>query len=200
MPAAARGHGAGRSDYARIVRPDAPALGVGFLLVQIVVGYEWLSSGMTKLVHGDFPRGLADDLHERSKDSYVWYRHFLESVVIPHASAWGYLIEITELAIGAILIVSAVVWLGRPRISRRVGAWLAALTVVASLGGLMLALNLTFANGYGLGPIGPDSFDEGITLDVLLIGIQTILIAVSLWTFAESRRPVVGAGRTLTTV
>jgi len=58
----------------------------------------------------------------------------------------------------------------------------------------------TFANGYGVGPIGPDSFDEGITLDVLLIGIQTILIAVSLWTFAESRRPVVGAGRTLTTV
>ena len=146
------------------------------------------------------PGGLADDLHERSKDSYVWYRHFLESVVIPHASAWGYLIEITELAIGAILIVSAVVWLGRPRISRRVGAWLAALTVVASLGGLMLALNLTFANGYGVGPIGPDSFDEGITLDVLLIGIQTILIAVSLWAFAESRRPVVGAVRTLTTV
>jgi hypothetical protein len=121
-------------------------------------------------------------------------------VVIPHASAWGYLIEITELAIGAILIVSAVVWLGRPRISRRVGSWLAGLTVVASLGGLMLALNLTFANGYGVGPIGPDSFDEGITLDVLLIGIQTILIAVSLWAFAESRRPVVGAGRTLTTV
>ena len=53
------------------MRPDAPALGVGFLLVQIVVGYEWLSSGMTKLVHGDFPGGLADDLHERSKDSYV---------------------------------------------------------------------------------------------------------------------------------
>ena len=182
------------------MRPDAPALGVGFLVVQIVVGYEWLSSGMTKLVHGDFPAGLADDLHERSKDSYIGYRQFLESVVIPHATAWGYLIEITELAIGAILIVSAVVSLGRPRISRRAGAWLAGLTVAASLGGLTLALNLTFANGYGVGPIGPDSFDEGITLDVLLIGIQTILIAVSLSAFAQSRRPVVGAGRTLTPV
>ena len=43
--------------------------------------------------------------------------------------------------------------------------------------------NLTFANGYGIGPIGPDSFNEGITLDVLLIGIQTILTAVSLRAF-----------------
>jgi uncharacterized membrane protein YphA (DoxX/SURF4 family) len=176
---------------------DARALGVGFLLVQVVIGYEWLSSGLTKLVHGDFPGGLADDLHERTKDSYTWYRHFLDSVVIPHGSAWGYLIETSELAIGVILILSAVVSLARPTISRRAGACFAALTAAASFGGLLLALNLTFANGYDIGPIGPDSFDEGITLDVLLIGIQTILTAVSLRVLAESRGPAVSAVPTI---
>ena len=38
-----------------------------------------------------------------------------------------------------------------------------------------------------MGPIGPDSFDEGITLDVLLIGIQAILLAVSLRTLVGPR-------------
>jgi hypothetical protein len=169
------------------VRSDVPAAAVGFLLVQIVVGYEWLSSGLTKLVRGDFQGGLANDLHDRAKESSPWYRHFLESVVIPHASAWGYLIEIAEVTIGAILIASAVVWLVRPAIPPRTSRWLSALTATAAFGGLLLALNLTFANGYGVGPIGPDSFDEAITLDVLLIGIQTILLGVNLRAFHHAQ-------------
>jgi len=170
------------------VRLDGRTAAVGFLLVQIVVGYEWFSSGLTKLVRGDFPGGLADDLRERAKQSSAWYRHFLESVVIPHAPAWGYLIEITELAIGAVFIVSAVVWLVRPAISRRTSASLWAATAAAAFGGLLLALNLTLANGYGVGPIGPDSFDEGISLDALLIGIQAIILGVSLRTLLAAPR------------
>ncbi len=166
---------------------DARTAAIGFLLVQIVIGYEWLSSGLTKLKHGDFPGGLADDLDERAKQASSWYGHFLDSVIIPHASAWGYVIEIAELAVGVTLIVSALAWLTHP--TRRAMPWLAGLTAAAAFGGLLLALNLTLANGYGLGPIGPDSFDEGITLDVLLIGIQAILFGVSLRTLADSRRP-----------
>jgi uncharacterized membrane protein YphA (DoxX/SURF4 family) len=166
---------------------DARTAAIGFLLVQVVIGYEWLSSGLTKLKHGDFPGGLANDLHERATHASSWYGNFLDSVVIPHASTWGYAIEIAEVAIGVTLIVSAVARLMHPM--RSVTAWLAGLTAAAAFGGLLLALNLTFANGYGVGPIGPDSFDEGITLDVLLIGIQAILCGVSLRTLADSRRP-----------
>lgn len=175
------------------VRPAARPAGVGILLVQIVVGYEWLSSGATKLVHGDFPSGLAADLRERAAQSAPSYRHFLDSVVIPHASAWGGLIEVAELAVGIALIVTASVWLVRPAVSRRVTRWLAAVSAAGALGGLLLALNLTLANGYGVGPIGPDSFDEGISLDVLLIGMQTILLGVSLRTLAGARRPTLAA-------
>lgn len=177
----------------KTMHAESRSLGVGFLLVQIVIGYEWLSSGLTKVVHGDFTGGLAADLRERGNDSYGWYKHFLNGVVIPHASAWGYVIEIAEIGIGVVLIASALVWLIRPGISRTTVASLAGMTALASLGGLLLALNLTFANGYGVGPVGPDSFDEGITLDVLLIGIQTIILGVSLRMLVNSRRPALAA-------
>ena len=170
---------------------DARPAAIGFLLVQLVIGYEWLSSGLTKLRHGDFPGGLANDLHERAKEASSWYVHFLDPIVIPHAPTWGYAIEIAEVAIGVTLIVSAVAWLLHP--TRRVTAWLAGLTAAAALGGLLLSLNLTLAKGYGVGPIGPDSFDEGITLDVLLIGIQAIICGVGLRTLADSRRPTLEA-------
>ena len=175
------------------MRPGARPAGVGILLFQIVVGYEWLSSGATKLVHGDFPAGLADDLRERATQSSPWYRHFLDAVVIPHASVWGRLIELGELAVGLTLIVTAIVWLARPSASPRTTRRLAAASAAAAFGGLMLAVNLALANGYGVGPIGPDSFDEGISLDVLLIGMQTILLGVGLRTLAGARRPALAA-------
>ena len=74
------------------------------LLIQIVIGYEWLVSGLTKLVRGDFPAGLAAQLGDMSKDAPGWYRGFLTSVVLPHADAFGYAIEITELLVGIVLI------------------------------------------------------------------------------------------------
>jgi len=39
---------------------------VALLLVQVCIGYEWLVSGLTKLVHGDFPGGLAAELKDIS--------------------------------------------------------------------------------------------------------------------------------------
>ena len=51
---------------------------VALLVVQALLGYEWLASGLTKLVHGDFPGGLAGELTERSKDASGWYRSFLD--------------------------------------------------------------------------------------------------------------------------
>ncbi|HKZ13558.1 MAG TPA: hypothetical protein VJL81_06915 [Solirubrobacterales bacterium] len=45
-----------------------PAL-VALLAVQIIIGYEWLTSGITKVTSGDFVSGLAADLTEESRDS-----------------------------------------------------------------------------------------------------------------------------------
>jgi thiosulfate dehydrogenase [quinone] large subunit len=153
---------------------------VALLLVQFCIGYEWLVSGLTKLVHGDFPSGLAAELRDMSSGAPGWYRSFLDSAVLPHAAAFGYAIEIAELAVGVVLLVAVL----------RLPAWVArhvpVATGVALVVGLFLAVNFALANGssFGLGLAG-DSFDEGIDLDTLLVGVQLALLVVAV---AEIRR------------
>ena len=167
-----------------------------FLLIQAVVGYEWFASGLTKLVHGDFPPGLAADLQERAKQAAPWYRHFLHSVVIPHASGFGYAIEVTEVLSGLVLIGAAAILLVRKdRIGRRSTLWLAALTGCAALAGLVLAINFVLANRMGFSPVAPDSFDESISLDALLVGVQIVLLGVALALLAGLRSEALGVSR-----
>jgi len=45
---------------------------VALLLVQVVLGYEWLVSGLTKLERGGFPQGLADELRDLSQGAPDW--------------------------------------------------------------------------------------------------------------------------------
>ena len=86
---------------------------VALLLVQLLVGYEWFISGLTKIVRGGFPSGLAKELTEKSVGAPGWYKGFLDGSVIPNASAFGYLIEICELVVGLALIAAALLWLLR---------------------------------------------------------------------------------------
>src|SRR5512133_1014619 len=118
--AAAADESAGRIMKAPLVEPNestspnASRLPLaGLLLVQMLVGYEWFVSGLTKFVRGGFPSGLANELREKSADAPDWYRSFLDGLIISSASAFGYLIEIGELLVGLALIAAALVWLTR---------------------------------------------------------------------------------------
>lgn len=84
---------------------------VGLLAVQLVVGYEWTVSGLTKIVRGGFSTGLADELREKYEGAAGWYSSFLDSVVIPNGQAFGYAIELGEILIGVVLIGAALIWL-----------------------------------------------------------------------------------------
>src|SRR6266496_1165327 len=70
------------------------------LFVQILIGYEWFTSGLTKIVDGGFPSGLAGELRGDAAGDSHWYASFLRGSVIPNATAFGYLIEIGELLVG----------------------------------------------------------------------------------------------------
>jgi thiosulfate dehydrogenase [quinone] large subunit len=147
---------------------------VALLLVQVVLGYEWLVSGLTKLVRGGFPQGLADELRDMSQGAPGWYRQFLTSVVLPHAQGFGYAIEVVELVAGVILIGTAVaVLIGRVSLSTRLLGW----SAVAALGAaLLMVADFELANGGGFGLSLPkDPFDEGVDLDTLLTGLQLAL-------------------------
>jgi thiosulfate dehydrogenase (quinone) large subunit len=158
---------------------------IALLLVQVVIGYEWLVSGLTKIVNGDFPAGLAGGLRDMSKAAPGWYRSFLDGAVIPHAVAFGYAIEVAELAIGVVLLVAVL----RP--PARIARYLPALTAAALVVGLALAVNFALANGSSLGlGLAHDSFDEGIDLDTLLVGLQLALLVFALARVRQVRRQV----------
>jgi hypothetical protein len=103
-----------------------------------------------------------------------WYRHFLTSVVLPHAQVFGYAIEIAELVVGAILIGTAVaVLIGRVSLSSRLLGWSA---VAASAAAIVMVADFELANGGGFGlSLAKDTFDEGVDLDTLLTGLQLAL-------------------------
>jgi uncharacterized membrane protein YphA (DoxX/SURF4 family) len=156
------------------------------LLIQVVIGYEWLVSGLTKLVRADFPAGLATQLGHMSKGAPSWYRGFLTSVVLPHAAASGYVIEVAELLAGIVLIGVAVLLLVRPEIELPRPAIVAA--VVASAAALVMVANFELANGASFGlSLGKDTFDEGVDLDTLMTGLQLALLVF--WVAALRRRP-----------
>jgi len=144
---------------------------VALLLVQVCIGYEWLVSGLTKIVRGDFPAGLAVELRDMSKPAPAWYRSFLDSSVIPHAVAFGCAIAVLEVAVGIVLLVAVL------RLPARVGRHLPTVTAGALVVGIVLALNFALAAGssFGLG-LAQDSFDEGIDLDTMLVGLQLALL------------------------
>lgn len=163
---------------------------LGLLAVQAILGYEWLMSGLTKIVRGGFPGGLAGELQEKSEGAAPWYASFLDSVVIPNGTLFGVLIILGELAVGIALIVAAVMWAfrwGRLGPGGRTGVLAA--TVAAALAGVLMNLNFHLANGSAHPWLIPDDgFDEGVDLDSFMPAVQLVLVVTALSVWAAVRR------------
>ncbi len=186
------------SSTIQTVEPPATAVAVksrllaGLLVVQIIVGFEFFWSVVTKLVRGGFVSGLGADLQNRVKAAPVWYASFARSVVIPHASVFAYLIIAGELFIGITMIVAAVVWLVRwDTLSVPARTTLATLIALAAAGALLLNLNFHIANG-ATNPwqIGDSPFDEAVDINMLLTLINaTILVVMGVILVSLRRAP-----------
>ena len=163
---------------------------IGLLAIQILIGYEWLMSGLTKIVRGGFPSGLADELTAKSEGVGGWYRDFLDNVVIPNATGFGYLIELSELLVGAGLIGAAVIWLfAWDRIGVAGRTTVLAATSLAAVGGTVMNVAFHMANGSAHPWLIPgDGFDEGVDLDSLMPAIQLVLATVSAAAWLDLRR------------
>jgi len=167
---------------------------IGLMAVQVFMGYEWLISGLTKVVRGGFPAGLADELRDTSEGAPGWYVSILNHVVIPHGKAFGYLTEIGELLVGVALIGGALVWLlawRRMPASARVATL--AVVALAALAGAFMTVNFHLADGAATPPwlLPDDVFTEGVDIDSLMTAIQVALAAVAgglLWGMWRSRR------------
>jgi hypothetical protein len=163
---------------------------IGFIVVGAFIGYEWFMSGLTKIVRGGFPSGLADELREKSEGTVGWYRSFLDGTVIPNGNAFGILIELSELAIGVALIGAAILMLWRwQRLSYRQELAVLAAVAIASVAGILMNVNFHLANGSPHPWLIPaDGFDEGVDMDSLLPLIQLTFAVVSARLFLTLRR------------
>lgn len=189
---------AGRSTAGTAERVGAQALSarlplIGLIAVQLFIGYEWLISGVTKIVRGGFPAGLADELTEKSQGAPGWYTSILDNVVIPNATFFGYLSEIGELLLGVALIGGGLVWLlGFGRLPTLGQAFTLAVIAFSALVGIFLNINFHLANGSPHPWFLPASgFDEGIDLDSLMPMIQAAIAVVTgalLFTVLRGRR------------
>ena len=162
---------------------------LGLLVIQAAIGYEWAMSGLTKIVRGDFPAGLGTELRDKSQGAPAWYRSFLDGSVIPHASSWGYAIEITELTIGAALIVAAAIWLfGWESLGATRQQALLLGVAAAALAGIVMNISFHLANGAPHPWLIPRSgFDEGVDLDSLMPFIQLVIAAGALGMWTDAR-------------
>ena len=153
----------------------------GLLVVGLFVGYEWFMSGLTKIVRGGFPSGLADELREKSEGTVGWYKSFLDGTVIPNGSTFGVLIVVAELLVGLGLIGAALVLLLRwERLGYRGEMIALGVIALSSLGAILMNVAFHLANGSPHPWLIPsDGFDEGIDLDSLLPLIQVVFLVIS---------------------
>jgi thiosulfate dehydrogenase [quinone] large subunit len=152
----------------------APAL-ILELVIQLIIGYEWLASGITKVASGTFVSGLAADLKGKTDGVAGFYKSFLHDTVIPNSHTFAVLVEVGEVLVGVGLIAAAILWL--TRWSRLSYGWRMAILTVTALSALaatFMAINFHLANGANHPWLIPaDGFDETIDVDAVLVLIQT---------------------------
>ena len=163
---------------------------IGLLIVEMIIGYEWLISGLVKVVRGDFPSGLATTLLEKLPKVPAWYSSFLSGAVIPNALYFGYAIEIAEVLAGLVLLAGpAIALFAWERVPHRMRQAVLFFTAVATIGGAFLAVNLHVANAASHPWFLPgDSFDEDIALDSVLPEIQLVIAGISIMVFRRLGR------------
>lgn len=110
-------------------------------IVRILTGLLFTAEGLSKLT-GDFVRGgFAKHVGKIAAGSFPFWKHFLETVVVPHADAFGWVVALGELAVG-------------------IGLLLGLLTRVASAGGALLMLAIVLGEAK---PEAGAAWDDWIT-------------------------------------
>lgn len=140
-------------------------------LVRILTGAIFVAEGVSKIMSPFVPGGFAKQTTEMLPQAWPFWRSFLRTVVLPHASVFAWVVAVGELALGLGLLL---------------GLW----TRVAAAGGALLMLSILLAQSY---PAGGASWDRWITAGLptkfalLLLLLLAAVDAGRLWG-ADARR------------
>lgn len=117
-----------------------------WLIVRVYVGWEWLVAGIDKVGNPvwvgpgaggaltGFIKGALTKTGGAHPDVSGWYAGFLQTIVLPNASAWSHAVAYGEVLVGAALILGC-------------------LTGIAAFFGLFMNLNYLLAGTVSTNPI-----------------------------------------------
>lgn len=102
--------------FAKFIFSD-PRMSVPWLVVRVYVGWQWLQAGVEKVqspvwtgsnagtAMTGFVKGALQKTSGQHVDVQGWYAGFLQTLVLPHAAAWSYVIAYGEILVGVGLIL-----------------------------------------------------------------------------------------------
>ena len=170
---------AAHTSRAGLLGSGGPPLPLWLCVAQALLAYEWLVSGLDKLFDRGFGGQLSALLSQSAQgDSGGLYGAVIAHLVLPNHTILALLTPWTELSIGTIMLLSAILWAVCPRahVTSLVGgvACLALLTAAA------LDLNYYLLGGGGLPWIDPaNATQPGINVDVMLLLFALALCAAN---------------------
>ena len=154
--------------------------------IQLIIGWEWFVSGTNKVLSGTFPQSLLNTLNSGIQNNpNSWYVAFLQKIVVPNSTSFGYMVEWTEVMVGLALLVGAIILVGKPRMrgDSQHGIVIAISVAVILLAavGAFFTVNFHFWMGHGIIPgLGATPTDEGIDLDALIPPFALVIIIANL--------------------
>ena len=180
---------------AGLVRMRVPRLLLWLCVVQAILAYEWLVSGLDKLLDRGFSGQLSALLSQGMQGTAgSLYGAVIAHLVLPNHTLFALLTPWTETSIGGIMVLGAVLWTVYPR--ARITDLVAGATCLALLTAATLDLNYYLLGGGGLPWIDPaNATQPGINVDVMLLLIALTLCAANAQDlFRRRRMRHVGAG------
>ncbi len=115
--------------------------------IQIILAYEWLSSGLEKVRGGQFIPSIGKSLARfENGNPHEWYARSVLDIAKNHPTAFGILVQWGEVLVGVGLLVALALYAFSRRPSFKSGA--RSIGIAALLGGAFMNLNFYFAAGW----------------------------------------------------
>ncbi len=163
-------------------------------LIQAALGLEFTLSGLNKLANPHYVANFNAFVRSTPGARGGILSSLVQLLVLPHIGLFAGLIEVTELLVGAILLIGAVE-IGRRRFSGRLGAqhgYEAPVALVSALAGLAaagLALSIGMLMGEGLPAIMPGrDLTTAIPVELLIVPLGIAIAWLELGRFLVLRR------------
>lgn len=195
-PAARERPASPANGYARLSSPVTPQQGRlarwSMAIVFLLFAYEWLISGLDKVLSPEYRSGLAANLQDAMKGNpNHWYVNWLNQTIIPHARTVATIVEVGELLVALGFILGAFLWLRGARLPLGWRRLLHVIVLATLLASAFMAANYYFLMGERLPWLKTgDPFDEGLSIDGLLALIALALFVLHLVVWPRSAPPL----------